>query len=151
MKIILLVGIVASGKTTYINQHFFGKEDFVIISPDEIRQELTGNMSDQSKNAEVFQVAGERAEFALKSGKNVVIDATNYNIQNRKKWIQIGKFYGAEIEAVILPVSLEVAKERNSKRNRVVPEWVIEKQYTGFQYPNKNEGIDTLFLHSIDK
>jgi predicted kinase len=37
---------------------------------------------------------------------------------------------------------IETAKKRNAARARKVPEWVIDKQYSKFIQPSRNEGFD---------
>ena len=44
-------------------------EDVVIINPDSIREEMTGDAADQSKNREVWEEAYRRAGALLESGK----------------------------------------------------------------------------------
>ncbi len=48
---IMTVGISGSGKSSWIKS--VGDENTKIISPDKIRFDLTGDVSDQSRNAEV--------------------------------------------------------------------------------------------------
>jgi predicted kinase len=41
-------------------------------------------------------------------------------------------------------VSVEIAKVRNSLRERKVPEFVIDKQQNKFVFPSSEEGIDDI-------
>lgn len=82
-KFIIPVGISGSGKSTWINAN--RKSNTVVISPDEIRRELTGNISDQSKNNDVFVLAFKKAIDALNNGNDVIFDATNVTSFHRKK------------------------------------------------------------------
>ena len=53
-NLVILVGPPCSGKSTFAKE--LAKEDhnWIIISPDTIREEITGNIHDQSKNTLVF-------------------------------------------------------------------------------------------------
>ena len=52
MELILPIGISGSGKSRLYKKEY---SDYKLVSPDEIRKFLTGNISDQSKNNEVFE------------------------------------------------------------------------------------------------
>ena len=58
-KLFLMVGLSASGKSTIAKGL---AEDYkaVIVSSDAIREEICGNVSDQSKNEEVFKIFHKR-------------------------------------------------------------------------------------------
>jgi predicted kinase len=84
--LIMMVGIPGSGKTSWIAEN--KPENAVIISPDDIRKELSGNISDQTQNAKVWFLAKERTIEALKAGKDVILDATNVATKSRKRFLQ---------------------------------------------------------------
>ena len=74
-KFIMLAGLPGSGKSTYAEE-LVRKEGFVVHSSDKIREEL-GDVNDQSKNEQVFTILHKRIKEDLRSGKNVIYDATN--------------------------------------------------------------------------
>ena len=84
-KFMIPVGISGSGKSTWINANT--DTNTVVVSPDDIRRELTGDISDQTKNKEVFQVAFKRAIDGLNAGKDVIFDATNVSSFHRKNML----------------------------------------------------------------
>lgn len=73
-RLILPIGISGSGKSYIYNKDY---KDCVQVSPDLIREELTGDISNQTKNKEVFKLAFERVDEYLNNGKDVFFDATN--------------------------------------------------------------------------
>lgn len=74
-KVVLTSGISGSGKSTFLRNFFKG----TVICPDDIRRELTGNVSDQSRNAEVWELTYKRFREALATGDNVAISAMFLN------------------------------------------------------------------------
>jgi predicted kinase len=138
-KLILPIGISGSGKSTWIKSQI--NSNTVIISPDDIRRELTGSVSDQSKNALVFEIAHKRVADALNAGKNVIFDATNIKSRDRKSLMDYMKVHvdkPFDGFAKVFSVDPEVAKQRVKKDIEAgvdrsnVPDWAIDKQHRSF-------------------
>ncbi len=146
-KVILGIGVPGSGKTTLLKR-FADENEYAYICPDDIRQELTGSASDQSKNREVWVEAYKRTEEGLLGGKSIVFDATFANPEQRKDFLSFVRQKGAEkIKRVYVDGDLEIAKERNSQRERVVPEHAIQRMHKSLQDfpPEVSDGFDTIF------
>lgn len=95
-NVYITVGISGCGKSTWCKKHREAHSDVesLYICPDEIRKELTGNVSDQSKNSEVFSLAEKRLLEGTSRGVNVYWDATNLNPQLLERLIgMIGHEY----------------------------------------------------------
>lgn len=72
----IMCGISGSGKSTFINKH--RKNDDENICPDVIRELLTGSVSDQSKNREVWDAAYRWLEGWFEEGGGTLwFDATS--------------------------------------------------------------------------
>jgi predicted kinase len=141
LTLTLLVGCSGSGKSTYAATLL--NPDTLIICPDSIRGELSGDENDQSWNGLIFsRIIPIRIHGAWIQRKHVVLDATNYCRKNRKGIIERAKECGYRVEAHVLRVPIEVCKARNAGRSRVVPESVIDNQFTRWQEPSLDEGID---------
>jgi predicted kinase len=139
----VMIGISGSGKSTYAN----GLKTSInaeLVETDAIRLELTGNSEDQSQNARVFEIARKRINDILSQGKNAIIDATSLSIKERKDWIEIGKANNAEIRAYFIDTPVSICKSQNNKRQRKVPEWVIDRQAGKLFPPTKSEGFDSV-------
>jgi predicted kinase len=145
MKPILtvMVGISGSGKSFHANK-LQTSLNAKLIETDALRQELLGNVQDQTQNGRIFAVARDRVNKFLAEGHNVIIDATSLNPKERKDWVEIGRANGAEVRAHFVEVSVDVAKQRNLQRLRQVPDWVIDKQVAKLQVPSKGEGFDSV-------
>lgn len=143
----LMTGISGSGKSTYANGlktslKLENKLDTKTISMDDIRAELTSDAADQSKNAEVFNLTRQRVISGLKQGNNVIVDVTAPTPKDRRTWIDIAKMNGSEVRAYFINTPIEVAKKRNSSRARVVPDFVIDRQFAKLVPPKESEGFD---------
>ena len=95
----ITVGVSGCGKSTWCKKHREAHSDkSIYICPDEIRKELTGNVSDQSKNSEVFDLAEKRLLEGTSKGVNVYWDATNLNPQLLERLIgMIGHDYNVAL------------------------------------------------------
>lgn len=129
-----LIGIPGSGKSTFaglISQ--FGCE---IISTDDIRQELYGDAAIQGDWCQIESEAIYRICTVWKAGKSVVYDATNFKRAFRMDFLRKLNFKGDWGEssypdwiAWYLNTPLETCIARNQKRDRKVPENIIESMY----------------------
>lgn len=130
-KLVLPIGISGSGKSYIYNKDY---KDCVQVSPDLIREELTGDISNQSKNKEVFKLAFERVDEYLNNGQDVFFDATNVNKSQRKSFTD--KYIGTDVEVVyvILPADIDLSWKRirsdiREKKNRAdVPYFALVRQ-----------------------
>jgi len=139
----VMIGISGSGKSTYANG-LKTSLNAQLVETDAIRLELTGNAEDQSQNGRVFDVAKKRVNDILEQGKNAIIDATSLTLRDRKDWIDIGKKNNAEVRAYFIDTPISVCKSQNNKRDRKVPEWVIDRQASKLYAPTKSEGFDSV-------
>ena len=153
MKSILavMVGISGSGKSRYssglkTSLTLENKLPTELVETDAIRFELTGNAEDQTQNGRVFSVARMRVANYLGQDKNVIIDATSLSRKDRKEWVNIGKTKGSEVRAFFVNTPISIAKSQNAKRERKVPEWVIDKQAAKLSAPTKDEGFDSITI-----
>ncbi len=147
MGLFILVGIPASGKSTFCKSVLLRMLDNVLyISTDKIREELGGSEDSQVPNKLVLKILYERIEEGLKQGKNVIVDATNIKKSWRQPLISMGQKYKVPIYAYVLSKSLDECIENNNKRSRKVPIWVIEKYYRDFEIPDISEGFTAIFI-----
>jgi predicted kinase len=145
----VMVGISGSGKSTYgkgllTSLTLENGKPTELVSTDDIRLELTKNAEDQSQNSRVFSTARFRVRDFLSRDKNVIIDATSPTRRDRKDWIDIGKNADAEVRSYFINTNVAKAKAQNLKRDRNVPDWVIDKQLEKLAPPTTEEGFDSV-------
>ena len=130
-NLVLPIGISGSGKSYIYNRDY---KDCVQVSPDLIREELTGSISDQSKNKEVFKLAFERVDEYLNKGQDVFFDATNVNKTQRKNFTD--KYIGSDVNViyVVLPADVDLSWKRirkdirENKNRSDVPYFALVRQ-----------------------
>lgn len=145
----MAVGLPGSGKSTVLQR--YKNENTVYLSSDDLREELLGNVNEQSKNVDVFEEMTKRAKEALSQGKDVLYDATNINRKRRMHTIN-NDIKADKKVAIYVFSSYEECLLRNGKRDRVVPEEVIAKMYKNLHVPTIGEGFDeVVFENTSDK
>lgn len=98
----ILIGIPASGKSTYVDNILLKKANIVVVATDEIRKELTGTYKfSLESNKNVFEIAKEKIHKALSQGFDVVFDATNTNKQYRNGIIKIAQRNNSIAHAIV--------------------------------------------------
>ena len=148
----MLVGLPGSGKTYYVNKHL-KRENTTILNSDEIRKILLGSEEAQWGNSIVFNTMNYAAIENLKQGRNVIYDATNINSKRRIALLeQIKKEVKEDIFFVvtILATPYEICVERQQKRERKVPEEVINRMIKNFEVPYYEEGWDGILIENLD-
>lgn len=145
-KFIMLVGLPGSGKSTYAKK--LEEEGYRIHSSDAIREELTGDENTQTKNAEVFEILGNRVRTDLKAGKSCVYDATNVVSKRRRGFLGTLEKIDCVKECILFLTPIDECKRRNQSRERTIPEEVIEKMLRTFWVPMYYEGWDIISVIS---
>jgi len=136
-RIVVLVGLPGSGKSTWLE-----RQGIVAISSDWIRAVLADDPTDQTIHARVFLTMRYLLRHRLAIGRPVsYVDATHLTPEERRPYIQIARWYGCDAEAVYFDVPLEVCRERNRGRSRVVPDDALERMAAKLVPPAVSEGF----------
>lgn len=141
--LIMMVGLAASGKSTYAN-HLAEDIGATVFSSDALREEMFGDINYQGNNQKLFQELHKRIKNCLKSGKNAIYDATNLNSKRRKAFLNELTKIPCEKKCVIMATPFEQCLENNRNRERHVPEDAMWRMYKSFQTPAMFEGWDDI-------
>lgn len=146
-KLYVMCGLSGSGKSTIAKQITNDNPDTVIISTDMIREQLTGEIGDQSQNDEVFEIFHTLIRKRLENKYNVIADATNITMKSRRAILN--KVNGLDIEKIcyIIPKTFEWCQQDNKNRTHPVPDEVLEKQIRRFEIPFIEEGWSKIIIH----
>ncbi|MFQ3615510.1 MAG: AAA family ATPase [Cyanobacteriota bacterium] len=173
--LIVLIGLPGSGKSTLaqilLNNYGWNDDGWRLVSTDAIREQLFGDEATQGPWPLIWQEVERafRAVTGVRSGQPVIrrrsdaakppteapsdeishalYDATNASQRQRREVVQLGRRCGfRQITGLWLDVPLALCLERNRKRDRQVPEAIIEQMHrrlTGAP-PSLSDGFDTL-------
>jgi predicted kinase len=127
----VLVGPPGAGKSFYAAK-LERTENAVVISGDDIRQELYGSAEIQGNWVEIWDRIEELVSESC--GMNVVLDGTHYLRSYREEAITLLRSYGySRVEAVIMDASLATCLARNFKRERNVPDYIVKEMHSKLQ------------------
>ena len=135
LKILVLQGVPASGKSTFARSLALKNKSYVIVSRDAIR-EARGEYwipehEDYISDIEEFEIRS-----AIKHSLNPIIDATNLNPKTITKWKNLAKELNVNIEFKMFEIDFATALERDNKRERSVGKKVLERFFRDY-FPNQ--------------
>lgn len=139
--LIVLCGLPASGKSTYAEM-LVESGVFQRVCPDLIHRDLYGNESIQGDSKKVFGIAHRRIKEFGENGKNCVFDATNIDENRRTELVKEMRPYFDILICKFMYTPLDYCLKRNKRRERQVPEDVIQRMHDNFDFPTMDEGWD---------
>lgn len=140
---IMLVGLPASGKSTYA-QELAKEYNSTVFSSDALRAELWGDESIQGDNTKLFTELHRRIKDCLREGNSATYDATNINYKQRMAFLAELKNIPCFKRCIVMATPYEECLKRNAQRERKVPVHVIERMYRQFDIPWYHEGWDDI-------
>ena len=145
--VVLAIGLPGSGKSSW-----FKRRGVTPLSSDVLRNLLFDDITEQRYQDLVFSTLRSllRARMIARRPWNYV-DATNLNPRERHGWIKMAREFGYDVHAVFFDVPMEVCTERNLKRNRVVPDEVMQRMAQKLRPPTFEEGFSKIIVVRVKR
>ncbi len=140
MKIIMMRGLPASGKTTKARELMDEYGNFVRVNRDNIRAMMHNGWS--GKN-EKLTVTAEKAivKSILDAGYNVIVDDTNLGKKHEDMWRSITNELGAKFEIVKMDTPIDECIRRDAERDASVGAHVIWRFAVQYKLWRPKKGI----------
>ena len=143
--VILMSGLPLAGKDSWIAKK---RKNLPMISLDEIREQL--GVSPAKDSGRVVQAALEQAKAFLRKKEPFIWNATNIIQETRQKLAGLFTGYGARVHIVYLEVPYEELLVRNQKRERYIPEQVLENMIRKLEIPAPWEAYEVHYVLNED-
>jgi predicted kinase len=153
MKLEILVGMIASGKSTYAALR--AREGAIIINDDAIQYDVHGGHYDlyDERLKPLYKTVGTAILFqAAALGKDVVVDTTAMSRKRRRRWIGLGHSFDYFVSVRQFPVGSpeEHAQRRYQSNNRGLSfeTWlkVAQRHAQIYEPPHRTEGMDEIII-----
>ena len=140
MECVILIGLPASGKSTFYRERFASTHEHV-------SKDLLKNNSRPERRQQ------DLIDAALSSGRSVVVDNTNATRESRAAIIAMAKDHGAVVHGYYFPAEPADALRRNRQRTGAgrVPDVAIFTIRKKLEAPLRDEGFDRLFEVTLDE
>lgn len=135
MELIIFVGLPASGKTSFYEEHFKATHRHV-------SKDLLPKSSDKKKRQDLLLKA------YLEQNESIVVDNTNPTVEERARIIQLGKLFGARVVGYFFQTSVGECIGRNERRQgeKRVPKVAIYTAAKKLKPPTYEEGFEQLYV-----
>lgn len=133
LKIKILIGIPASGKSFYAKEFLKKNAGWVRVNRDDFRSMLRNEQQCEPKVEDLItKLVNNTIHSALAKRLNVIIDNTNVKEKYIRQFINEFK-YSADIDYHVFDISVEKAIERDNGRDAKVGEAVIKRMYKDYK------------------
>nr|WP_042194421.1 ATP-binding protein [Kibdelosporangium sp. MJ126-NF4]CEL21308.1 polynucleotide kinase 3-phosphatase-like [Kibdelosporangium sp. MJ126-NF4]CTQ96125.1 polynucleotide kinase 3-phosphatase-like [Kibdelosporangium sp. MJ126-NF4] len=137
MEVAILIGLQASGKTTFYRRHLAKTHDHV--------------SKDNFPNARKPQKRQLRLiEEALSEGRGVAVDNTNPAPAEWAPLIATARAFAATVTAYWFPVDVEASIARNAARANPVPDVGLFTTLGRLRRPTLSDGFDKVYSVTFD-
>lgn len=113
LSLIVLIGALGSGKSTFARKHFKPTE---VLSSDFFRGLVADDENDQGASVAAFDALHYIAAKRLEAGRLTVVDATNVQVEARKPLLALAREYHCIPVAIVFNLPGMLCQERNQNR-----------------------------------
>lgn len=128
-------GLPGSGKTTKAKQ--LVDMGYVRVCKDDLRKMFHNGEYSKSNEVFILKCRDWAIRAALRAGKSVVVDDTNFEPKHAQRLLELATEHDAVFVERYIPTPLEVCVERDSKRADSVGEKVIRGMYERYLKPKE--------------
>jgi predicted kinase len=155
MKLEILVGMIASGKSTYARQR--ADDGAIVICHDDLTAMVHASYRYEQEKRDLYREMEEAiVRVALEAELDVVIDRTHLTRESRWRWISFAREEQVRIEAVVFAVESAAVHARrrcySDPRGRAFEEWLRVAEHHASQAAEEpfydHEGFDEI-VHKI--
>jgi predicted kinase len=145
--VVLAIGLPGSGKSAW-----FKRNNITPLSSDMLRALLFDDPAEQRFQDLVFSNLRAMLKARLIARRPInYVDATNLTPHERHSWIKLAHDFGYEVHAVFFDVPTEVCRERNQRRERIVPEDAMQRMAEKLRPPAFEEGFTKITVVKVKK
>jgi predicted kinase len=157
----MLVGVPASGKTTWLRDSDIDWNRTTLLSTDNIIEReaaaLGKTYNDVFKKVikQATREMNQRLQQAIADNRDIVWDQTNLTPDSRKSKLEkIPATYQKVAVYFPVPNTREWQRRLNSRPGKIIPQHVLVSMGQGFTMPSQAEGFDKIIdgtqLHATD-
>lgn len=146
-KLILLIGLPGSGKSTFAKKLLTECPQMPLISTDAIRGQLFGSQAVQGSWLLIWREIKRQLQQAISTENTAIFDATNAQRHHRREVIALARDLGfTHITGIWVDTPVWLCLARNKMRSRQVPEEIILRMHRQLRdaNPSLEEGLDRL-------
>jgi predicted kinase len=157
--IILNVGMIASGKTSYCKEK--AKEGYLCVSGDDITMMLhAGNydLYDIGLKDTYREIERSIIYSAISAGKSIIVDKVNMSIRSRRKYVEYAQELNVPIcvhhTQIETPEIHATRRYHFDHRGYSLQEWkkIAERHLSEYERPTHSEGFSwILFKHGTEE
>ena len=140
-KVILLSGLPASGKNSWISKYY---PNLPVASYDDTRNQL--KLKHGQNEGLVIQFVLAKVKQYLRENQSFIWNATHLSRDMREKALDLLYAYHAEVEIVYLEQSEKTLYQRNSSRDTSLPNKKITQMLSKWQVPLPTEAHKVTYL-----